>query len=381
MDLVGVEPTPLGLKTRLAPPGQVRASHRSYSVRDDESHERTRRAARAGIICVVQSPGQLTSFLRRVVLLGVIVVGLLLAGTLVLALSEKVGPWYAFRWALATSSTVGDFPQPRSVVGQIAEVGLVVVGVGTLFYALATVAEFFVAGHLGDLLALRRTQRMIDSLTDHHIVCGFGRVGRQVARDLHAARVPYVVVDSNPDNRQLADGLATAFVEGDATDDAVLKQAGIERARSIIACADSDANNVFITLTARELRADIAIVARAAVEDTEKKLKRAGADRVISPYKASGTEMARLALHPQLSGVVDVDLEYRMEEIVVGEGCEGVGQTVDDIRGGSMIVGLRKGAEFTPQPPAEARLQAGDAILAMGTPTALERLEGLLESH
>ena len=110
-------------------------------------------------------------------------------------------------------------------------------------------------------------------------------------------------------------------------------QAGIARARSIIACADSDADNVFITLTARELRADIPIVARAAIEDTEKKLKRAGADRVISPYKASGTEMARLALHPQLSGVVDVDAEYRLEEIPVGEGCEGVGQTVGDIRG------------------------------------------------
>jgi len=329
----------------------------------------------------VQPARQLTIFLRRIVLLGVVVAGLLLLGTLGLALSEKVGPWYAFRWSLATASTVGDFPQARTVVGQIVEVGLIVVGVGTLFYALATVAEFFVAGHLGDLLALRRMQKMIDSLTDHHIICGFGRVGRQVARDLHAARARYVVVDSNTANRQHADGLGTAFIEGDATDDAVLQQAGIARARSIIACADSDANNVFITLTARELRSDIAIVARAAVEDTEKKLKRAGADRVISPYKASGTEMARLALHPQLSGVVDVDLEYRMEEIVVGEGCEGIGQTVDDIRGGSMIVGLRRGAEFQPQPPAEATLRAGDTILAMGTATALERLEGLLESH
>jgi len=121
-------------------------------------------------------------------------------------------------------------------------------------------------------------------------------------------------------------------------------------------------------------------VARASVEDTEKKLKRAGADRVISPYKASGTEMARLALHRQLSGVVDVDVEYRLEEIVVGEGCEAVGQTVDDIRGGSMIVGLRRGSDFQPQPPAEVTLLPADVILAMGTPPALERLEGLLEA-
>ncbi|MGD0452379.1 MAG: TrkA family potassium uptake protein [Solirubrobacteraceae bacterium] len=323
--------------------------------------------------------GQLTVFVRRIALLGAIVVCLLALGAAGLALSENVGMWYAFRWALDTASTVGGFPQPHTTAGQIVEVALVVLGVGTLFYALATVTEFFVAGHLGDLLGLRRMQRMIDSLTDHHIICGFGRVGRQVARDLRAARADYVVVDPSSDNRHLADALGLAFIEGDASDDAVLIQAGIARARSIIACADSDADNVFITLTARELRADIPIVARAAIEDTEKKLKRAGADRVISPYKASGTEMARLALHPQLSGVVDVDVEYRMEEIPVGAGCDGVGQTVGDIRGGSMIVGLRRGPDFHPQPPAETALLAGDVIVAMGTPTALERLERLLQ--
>ena len=152
-----------------------------------------------------------------------------------------------------------------------------------------------------------------------------------------------MVVDSNPENRDLRAGRWSALHRGRRADDAVLRAAGIERARSIIACADSDAENIFITLTARELRADIAIVARAAVEDSEKKLKRAGADRVISPYKASGTEMARLALHPQVSGVVDVDAEYRLEEIVVSDGCEGADQTIGDIRGGAMIVGLRRG--------------------------------------
>jgi voltage-gated potassium channel len=324
---------------------------------------------------------QLTSFLRRIAFLGAIVAGLLLLGTIGLAATEDVGLWYAFRWALDTAATVGGFPQPHTTAGQIIHVGLILVGVATLFYGLATVAEFFVAGHLGDLLAARRMQKTIDSLTGHHIICGFGRVGRQVARDLNAARASYVVVDSNPENRQLAEALGLYFIDGDATDDAALRQAGIGRARSIIACADSDANNVFITLTARELRTNIVIVARAALEDTEKKLKRAGADRVISPYKSSGAEMARLALHPQLSGVVDVDVEYRMEELAVREGCEAVGQTVDDIRGGSMIVGLRRGADFQPQPPAETTLLVGDVIVAMGTPRTLERLEALLEAN
>jgi voltage-gated potassium channel len=324
--------------------------------------------------------GQLAIFARRIAVLGGSVAALLALGTVCLAVSEGVGLWYSFRWALDTAATVGGFPQPRGTGGQIVQVALVVMGVGTLFYALTMVAEFFVAGHLGDVLSARRTQRMIDSLSDHHIICGFGRVGRQVARDLTAARARYVVVDANGDNRHLVEDPGMCFIEGDAADDAVLVQAGIARARSIVACADSDANNVFITLTARELRADIPIVARAAHEDTEKKLKRAGADRVISPYKSSGTEMARLALHPQLSGVMDVDVEYRIEEIVAGDGSDGVGQTVEAIRGGSMIVGLRRGSEFQPQPPAETALLAGDIIVAMGTPTALERLEGLLEA-
>jgi voltage-gated potassium channel len=321
---------------------------------------------------------QLALFARRLALLAAVAIGLLALGAVGLSLSEHVSLWYGFRWALDTAATVGGFPQPHRLPGQIVDVALVVLGVGTLFYALATITEFFVAGHLGDLLAARRMQNKIDTLTDHHIICGFGRVGRQVARDLHAAHAPTVVVDSTNQNRAVAERLGLPFIEGDATEDEILSRAGIACARSIVACADSDADNVFITLTARELRADIAIVARAANEDTEKKLKRAGADRVISPYKTSGTEMARLALHPQLSGVVDVDAEYRLEEIPVGEGAPGIGKTVGDIRGGSMIVGLRRGPDFQAQPPADTQLLSGDVIVAMGTPATLERRESVL---
>lgn len=329
---------------------------------------------------IVIRAGQLSGFLRRILLLSGLVAGLLTFGTVGLSLSEGVGVWYAFRWSLDTVATVGGFPQPHSSAGQIIHVGLIALGVGTLFYALATVTEFFVAGHLAELLTARRTQRMIDSLTDHHIICGFGRVGRQVERDLRAARVKYVVIDSTPENRELADSVGAHFIEGDAAEDAVLLRAGIGRARSIIACADSDAENIFITLSARELRSDIAIVARAAVEDSEKKLKRAGADRVISPYKTSGTEMARLALHPQLSGVVDVSDEYRMEKIHVSEGCEGAHKMIGDVRGTAIIVGLRRNSDFQPQPPSDAVLLPGDIITAMGTSTTLERLEQLFDT-
>ncbi len=323
---------------------------------------------------------ELMQFGRRMAGLGAVVVGVLGAGTLGLALTEDVDAWFAFQWALDTVATVGSFKVPHGTAGQIVRVLLIVFGVGTLFYALVTVTEFFVAGHVGELLEARRAQKMIDSLTDHYIICGFGRVGRQVARDLRAANARYVVIDGNEDNRGLARDMGVRFIDGDAADDEVLRRAGIERARSIIACADSDAANIFITLTAREMRADIAIVARASVEDSEKKLKRAGADRVISPYKASGSEMARLALYPQLAGVVDVDPDYRFEEIVVTAGCEGEAKMLGDIRGGSIIVGLRcRDGSFQPQPPAETILSAGDALMAVGTPRTLDRLERLFQ--
>ncbi|HEX2016933.1 MAG TPA: TrkA family potassium uptake protein [Solirubrobacteraceae bacterium] len=322
--------------------------------------------------------GDLAVFVRRMAQLGGAIAALLALGTAGFVVAEGVSVWFAFQWALDTVATVGSIPPPPDTAGQVVKVALIVLGVGTLFYALVTVTEFFVAGHLAEIRAERRMLKMIASLTDHYIICGFGRVGRQVARDLRVAQAKYVVVDANTENRDPAQGIGVRFLEGDAADDEVLRQAGIERARAIIACADSDAENIFITLTAREMRADIAIVARASVEDSEKKLKRAGADRVISPYKSSGTEMARLALHPQITGVVDVDAEYRMEEIAVTAGCIGVNQTIGDIRGGSMIVALRRSdGTFQPQPPAEAVLEAGDILMAMGTPRTLDRLEAL----
>jgi voltage-gated potassium channel len=320
----------------------------------------------------------LPAFTRRLGQLGLLI-GLLLAfGTIGFVVTNHQSVWDAFVLALDTVATVGSIPAPESTGAQIVKVLLIVFGVGTLFYALVTVAEFFVAGHLGEILAERRTQKEIDSLSDHYIICGFGRVGRQVVRDLQAAGATYVVVDSNPASRALAAAAGVRFIEGTTSDDELLRAAGIARARGLVACMDSDAENIFATLTARELRGDIAIIARAAADDSEKKLKRAGADRVISPYKSSGTEMARLALHPQVSGTQRVNTEYRMEEIEVGAGCEGIGRAVGEVRGGAFIVGVRHAdGSFQPMPAAETTLGEGDVLMALGTPNTLDRLEAL----
>jgi len=159
----------------------------------------------------------------------------------------------------------------------------------------------------------------------------------------------------------------------------VLLGAGIERARAVIACVDSDADNIFIVLTARGLRPDVLIIARASAEDSERKLLRAGADRVISPYKTSGTEMARVALHPQVAGALQV-ADYRMEEIEVPVSCEGAGKTIEQVRGDSVIVAVRHtDGRLEPQPAPESVIASGDMLVAIGRPMAIERLETLFQ--
>jgi len=321
---------------------------------------------------------EIRAFLRRLRTLSLLIVLLIAGGTIGFALAEHDGVWDSFQWSMDTIATIGSHSVPETVAGQVVKVLLTILGVGTLLYVLVSVTEVFVAGHLTELLAERRTLKAIEATSDHYIICGYGRVGRQVARDLRAAGARYVVIDARPENRELATGVGVRFIEGEATEDEVLRAAGIMRARGVIACVDSDADNIFITLSARQLRPDIAIVARAASEASESKLLRAGATRVISPYKTSGAEMARLALNPQVSGVVDVAPEYRMEEIEVAPGCAGEGQPIADVRGGAIIVGVRNAdGTFHPQPPAETILSAGDVVMAMGTLRTVQRLEAL----
>ncbi|MCW3016418.1 MAG: hypothetical protein JWO02_3510 [Solirubrobacterales bacterium] len=324
--------------------------------------------------------GELRAFAGRLRSLALVILLLIALGTLGFMLTEHDSVWEAFNRSLDIIATTGSIPAPDDTGGQIVKVLLTLLGVGTLFYALVTVAEFFVAGHVSQMLADRRAARMLTALTDHHIVCGFGRVGRQVARDLRAAGARYVVIDPNPHNVESAQAqVGVRAILGEPSDDESLRQAGIERAKAIVACVDSDAENIFITLTARELRGDIVIVARASEDGSESKLRRAGADRVISPYKSSGTEMARLALHPQVSGSVGLSAEddYRVEEIEVAAGAKGVGMALADVRGGSIIAALRRDGRFEPQPAGDLVLQAGDVIVALGTPRTMERLEAL----
>ncbi len=321
---------------------------------------------------------ELEPFLRRLAVLILLVLAIMAAGSIAYSLTQDVSVWKGFLFTLDTVATVGSAPEPDDLPGQITKVLLIVLGVGTLFYALVTVTEFFVAGHLGEILEERRTLNKIEDFSNHYLICGFGRVGRQVARDLQAAEHEFVIIDELEENRELAEQIGAPFLLGRPSDDEMLKAAGIERAVAVLACVDSDAENIFICLTARELRSDVTVVARASVEDSEKKLLRAGADRVISPYKSSGAEMARLALQPQVTGVVDVAPEYRMEEIDVSEGCAASGKTIGEVRGTTSIAAVRSSdGRVHPQPSLDTVLNPGDVVVAMGTVDALKELESL----
>jgi voltage-gated potassium channel len=322
---------------------------------------------------------ELRLFIRRLAILLCALVVVILAGAVGWSLIEGTSLAYGLIWTLDTVTTVGSIPDAHDSAGRLLKSGIELLGIGTLFYGFVTGAEFFVSGQLSGLLEERRMQKTIDSYSDHYIICGFGRVGRQVSRDLRLSGAKYVVIDGNPDRRELASAVAVAFIERDAADDEALYEAGIDRAKGVIACVDSDAENIFIALTARELRSDILIIARASAEDSEQKLLRAGANRVISPYKTSGREMARVALHPQVGGTVQV-ADYRMEEIEVGPNCKGVGRTIEDVRGLSSIVAVRRSdGRLEPQPPPHMVIEAGDMLVALGRPDALERLETIFE--
>jgi voltage-gated potassium channel len=235
-------------------------------------------------------------FLRRLVTLFAALTLLTLICASLLSIAEDVSWWRGIVWSVDIVATIGSLPHPDTVTGELVEIVLISFGLGTLFYLLFTFVELFVAGHMSGLLEVWRMDRQIERLSGHYLICGFGRVGQQIARDFQEEGVDFVVIDDNTEQREAMEEMDVLYLHGPASDDAVLREAGIERARAVIACVDSDAENIFITLSARELAPEIEIIARASEESSERKLLRAGANDVISPYKASGRAMARIAL-------------------------------------------------------------------------------------
>lgn len=286
-----------------------------------------------------------------------------------------------------TVSLAGLDTVPRNDSARAVSIVLVLAGITIFAYIATVLVEGIARGVFTGVFAERRRRRAIEGLSDHYIICGYGRVGRRAAAEFREEGVPFVVLDFSEHAIAAAREADDLMVEGTGTEDEDLRAAGLERARGLVASADSDADNLYITLSARNARADLLIVARASDEDAAKKLFLAGADRVVQPYSTAGKEMAKLVLRPQVAAFLDIvstsggpDLLF--EEIEVKETCREAGKTIRDLRireaTGAMIVALRKrDGSFDTTPEPDAALEVGDVMIAAGTPEELRQLEEL----
>ncbi len=221
-------------------------------------------------------------------------------------------------------------------------------------------------------------------MENHFIICGYGRVGEQIANEFKQARVPFVVVEKDPERISILQALGILHVEGDAADDHVLMAAGVRVARGLVSAVDTDAENVFVVLTARVLNPRMRIVARAVTAEAEAKLLRAGADRVISPILIGARRMAQLVLHPQIADYLETISktaagEYRIEDVEIRGDSPLAAKTLEeaDLRGrtGALVMAIRtKEGRVNPNPPPEATLNEGDRLIVLGTHEQLQAL-------
>jgi voltage-gated potassium channel len=288
---------------------------------------------------------------------------------------------------VTTVTTVG-FREvhPLSDGAQIFTILLILVGVGAALYTLSALIEVLVEGQLRGAFGRKRMEQRISALQNHVILCGWGRVGHAISAELTAAGEEHVVIDL--DASRVATIRGPASVCGDATVDAVLEQAGIRRARAIVAALDNDAGNLFVTVSARTLAPEAFIVSRVRTQENEEKLRRAGADRVINPQSIGGARAAAFLLQPHVTEFLDVvmhdrDIEFRLEEVTVPPESALTGSSIRDAhirdQTGALVLALRKpDGTFVTNPPPDHVFTGGEIVIAIGTREELQALDTMV---
>jgi voltage-gated potassium channel len=326
---------------------------------------------------------------RRFLFIVLAIAATLLIGTAGFTFIAGYTPFDAFYMTLTTMTTVGYAEiHPLSQAGRIFNCFLIIFGVSTLFIAVGAMTQTIVEIEVGNIMGKRRNKRMIEKLKDHYIICGYGRVGRGAAAELQHAGVPFVVVDSVPERveRAIADGLLA--MEADATRDDTLRQSGIERARGLIAALATDADNLFVLLSAKQLNPRIYAAARAAEEGAEEKMRRAGADAVFAPYAITGHRLAQSLLRPHVVQFLDfttkdIGMEVTIEQVRVAPSSAVASRTIREMQIGRdvgvTVMAIRKrDGHMQFNPPADTAIEGGDYLIVMGRPENLQTLEGLL---
>lgn len=296
---------------------------------------------------------------------------------------ERFTPLDAFYQVAITLTTVGFREvQPLDTSGKVFTSLFVLGGVGVMFYAATSVMEAVVVGGVTDALGVRRMSRRVARMQEHTVVCGFGRVGREVATVLRQRGETVVIVDVDGERLGAARALGCDVVLGDATEEQTLLGAGVARARVLIAAADSDANNTFITMTAKALNPRVTVIARAASEAAQARLRTAGADRVILPYLLAGRRMAVAAAQPMIAEFIDVLADMTpgapiLAEVVVADGAAGLaGRALATVfaRSTSLrVLALQHGSgELVVGPGGDTTLQADDRLMLYGPQAEIE---------
>jgi len=295
--------------------------------------------------------------------------------------------WFdALYMTVATMTTVGGEPHPLSPAGRWLTLAVIVFGVGATSYTFLVVASYLLEGQLGLEFGRRRTRNRVRNMKDHFILCGFGRVGREIARDFVAENVPFVVIDVNQDSLAEAARAAYPTVSGNATSADVLREAGIERARGLVTATDQDADNVYVVLSARVVRPDLFIVARANRDESLENLKFAGADRIISPYHIGGRRMASLAMRPTAVDFIDTILEagntdLLLEDLTIPRNSRWIGKTLGALVGtgsDAIVLALKRTNLMTFRPPSDTVLRVDDEIVAAGPRPTIRALQARL---
>jgi len=311
-------------------------------------------------------------------------------GTAGYVLIEGFGLLDAVYMTVTTLVTVGYGEiHPLSQAGRVFTLTLITVGVGAVFILIGAFTTALASGELGLFLKRRSMRSRLDALDGHYIICAYGRVGRAAAEELTRQDQPVVVIEVLDElEARLADDGMT-YIMGDPTEDAILELAGIHRAKALLCAVDSDAVNVYITLTARSLNPDLFIVSRSSRPESIEKLRRAGSNRVISPYDLSGVRMASLSMQPAMLEFVDmisVAPDLRIEELAIGTGSPFAGREVRDVcrpYDGVMLLALKRpGGELLVPPRADSLLGEGDVVIAVGKVKVLNQLaEGAAEAE
>jgi voltage-gated potassium channel len=300
--------------------------------------------------------------------------------------------WHAALYrTIVTASLTGLDSTPHGLKAEAITILIVLSGVAIFGYFAAQLFDEIAHGVLGGAWREKKRRKMIDELRDHIIVCGYGRVGRHAVDEFRHAGVRYVILDHSDDALAAAEEHEDLFLRGDGANDEDLDRAGLGRARGLIVASDDDADNLYITLSAKARRPDLTVIARASSDDAERKLRLAGADRVVTPYTTAGRVMANLMIKPQVTAFVNVLTSARepnlnFEEIEVRSSCAAVGQTIGELdiakRTGSYIVAIRKhGGELELRPSKDTRLDEGDIIVGIGSPEEIRRLEQMFEDR